>query len=263
MNTIDFHSYQVKVRYSEYPGVRMNGVLAKVTQKLGKLSIESGPSPTNTIPHAEANSGEVTITHAWLWPRLGQWLQKDDVFIIETGTSSFGVWETRFPTGVHAITQVLWGSIGYATGSCQGAALAAREKGLKRTILITGDGSFQLTAQEVSTMLRNGLTPIIFVVCNGGYTVERLINGMNAEYNDVPEWKYKDLPSAFGAKEGSVLTYRVETKEELEGLFKDEEFSSGDTQKMRFVEMAMPWDDAPATLKALASATANTNSKTE
>jgi pyruvate decarboxylase len=260
MNTIDFHSYAVKVRYSEYPGVRMNGVLAKITQKLGKLSIEAGPTPDNKIPHTEASS-EPTITHAWLWPRLGQWLQKDDVIITETGTSNFGIWETRFPEGVNAISQVLWGSIGYATGSCQGAALAAQEKGLKRTILFTGDGSFQLTAQEVSTMIRNKLSPIIFVICNKGYTIERLIHGMNDAYNDVQEWKYKELPEVFGAAPGSVLTYRVETKEELEKLFGDNECSSGETKKMRFVELVMPWDDAPAALKGVAEAAAANNSK--
>jgi pyruvate decarboxylase len=169
LNTIDFHSYGIKVRYSEYPGVRMNGVLKKVTEKLGTLNIEHGPKPDNEIPHDELKSPEPTITQAWFWPRLGQWLQPKDIVITETGTANFGIWETRFPADVVAISQVLWGSIGYATGSCQGAALAAKEKGIKRTILFTGDGSFQLTAQEVSTMLRNKLNPIIFVICNNGY----------------------------------------------------------------------------------------------
>ncbi|OAL46237.1 pyruvate decarboxylase-like protein [Pyrenochaeta sp. DS3sAY3a] len=263
LKTIDFHSYGVKVKYSDYPGVRMNGVLSKVTSKLGKLNIEAGPTPNNRIPEQEAKSSEPAITHAWLWPRLGQWLQKDDVVITETGTSNFGIWETRFPAGVNAISQVLWGSIGYATGSCQGAALAAQELGLKRTILFTGDGSFQLTAQEVSTMLRNNLSPIIFVICNNGYTIERLIHGWDDAYNDVQEWKYKELPGVFGAKDGQVLTYRVETKEELETLFKDEEFSSGETKKLRFVELVMPWDDAPATLKKVAESAAKTNAKVE
>jgi pyruvate decarboxylase len=259
LNSIDFHSYSIKVRYSTYPEVRMNGVLAKVTQKMEKLNIQAGPNPTNKIPQQELDSSSAVITHAWLWPRLGQWLQANDVLITETGTSNFGVWETRFPSGVNAISQVLWGSIGYATGACQGAALAAQEKGLKRTILFTGDGSFQLTAQEVSTMLRNNLAPIIFVICNQGYTIERLIHGMKDTYNDVREWKYKDLPAVFGAKDGTVLTYRVESKEELEKLFKDDEFSSGETKKMRFVELVMPWDDAPAALKSVAAAAAKAN----
>jgi pyruvate decarboxylase len=135
--------------------------------------------------------------------------------------------------------------------------------GIKRTILFTGDGSFQLTAQEVSTMIRNKLNPIIFVICNNGYTIERLIHGWEDAYNDVPEWKYKELPAVFGAEPGSVLTYRVETKKEIEDLFKNEEFSSGETQKMRFVELVMPWDDAPAALKDVAAAAAAKNAKVE
>ncbi|KAF1973433.1 pyruvate decarboxylase-like protein [Bimuria novae-zelandiae CBS 107.79] len=261
LNTIDFHSYGVNVRYSEYPGVRMNGVLKKVTEKLGKLNIESGPTPSNDIPDDEVKSPEPTITQAWFWPRLGQWLQPKDIVITETGTANFGIWETRFPDDVTAISQVLWGSIGYATGSCQGAALAAKEKGIKRTILFTGDGSFQLTAQEVSTILRNKLNPIIFVICNNGYTIERFIHGWEDSYNDVQEWKYKDLPATFGASKDQYLTYRVETKKQVEELFLDKEFSSGDTQKLRFVELVMPWDDAPAALKSTAEAAAKRNAE--
>ncbi|KAH7138141.1 thiamine diphosphate-binding protein [Dendryphion nanum] len=261
LNTIDLHSYATKVRYSEYPGVRMNGVLKKVTERLGKLNIESGPKPTNKIPTEEVESSSPTITQAWFWPRLGQWLQESDVVITETGTANFGIWETRFPAKVTAISQVLWGSIGYATAACQGAALAAKEVGLKRTILFTGDGSFQLTAQEVSTMIRHKLNPIIFVICNNGYTIERFIHGWEDSYNDVQEWKYKDLPAAFGAEEGSVLTYRVNTKQEVEELFSNEEFTSGETTKLRFVELVMPWDDAPNALKSIAESAARRNAQ--
>jgi pyruvate decarboxylase len=148
--TIDFHSNYVRVRYSEYPGVRMNGVLRKVTAKLGKLNIQEGPKPDNVVPPSEVDHKDPTITHAWFWRTMGQWLNEEDVVITETGTANFGIWETRFPKNVTAISQVLWGSIGYATGACQGAALAAKELGIKRTILFTGDGSFQLTAQELS-----------------------------------------------------------------------------------------------------------------
>lgn len=263
LNTIDFHSYGVKVRYSEYPGVRMNGVLKKVTQKMGKLNISAGPKPTNSIPDDEIKSPEPTITQSWFWPRLGQWLQEKDIVITETGTSNFGIWETRFPAGVTAISQVLWGSIGYATGACQGAALAAKENGIKRTILFTGDGSFQLTAQEVSTMIRHNLNPIIFVICNNGYTIERCIHGWEAKYNEIQDWRYKDLPAAFGAKPEQVSTYRVSSKKEVDMLFMDEEFSNPDSNKLRFVELVMEWDDAPKTLMAVAQASARVNRSEE
>lgn len=92
------------------------------------------------------------------------------VYVIFSGTSSFGIFETRFPKDVTAISQVLWGSIGYSVGALQGAALACKENSPdRRVILFVGDGSLQLTVQEISTMIRHGLKPIIFVLNNGGY----------------------------------------------------------------------------------------------
>ena len=167
LSTIDFHSGYMRVRYSEYPGVHMRGVLRKVTARMGKLNIESGPAPNNEIAEKDQgmSQGEV-ITHDWLWPRVGQWLKPNDIVLTETGTANFGIWETKFPKGVTAISQVLWGSIGYSVGACQGAALAAKETGDRRTVLFVGDGSFELTAQELSTMIRNDLKPIMYVRSN-------------------------------------------------------------------------------------------------
>ena len=162
LSTIDFHSDKIQVRYSQYPGVRMRGVLRKMVGLLGDLNVQAGPKASNTIA-AEDSEGPV-VTHNWLWPRIGQWLQPNDVVITETGTANFGIWETRFPKGVTAISQVLWGSIGYSVGACQGAALAAKETGDRRTVLFVGDGSFQLTVQELSTMIRHDLKPIMKVV---------------------------------------------------------------------------------------------------
>jgi TPP-dependent 2-oxoacid decarboxylase len=48
-----------------------------------------------------------------------------------------------------------------------------------------GDGSFQLTAQEVSTMLRHDDKPVIFLINNGGYTIERCWLGKTSRFNDV------------------------------------------------------------------------------
>ena len=261
MKTIDFHSTYIRVRYSEYPGVPMKGVLRKVTDRLPKLDVQGGPKMSdNVIPKEHQDmSKDPTITHAWLWPRVGQWLQKDDILVTETGTANFGIWETRFPPGVRALSQVLWGSIGYSVGACQGAALAAKERGDGRTILFVGDGSFQLTAQEVSTMIRHDLNPIIFVICNDGYTIERYIHGMDASYNDIQPWNYKDLVAAFGAKPGRYKTFQIRTKEEVDSLFRDKTFASA--PYLQFVELYMPKEDAPAALKSTAEASAKTNAR--
>ncbi len=68
-----------------------------------------------------------------------------------------------------------------------------------RTILFEGDGSFQMTAQELSTVIRHKLDLTLFLINNDGYTIERFIHGMEAHYNDVARWRYLDAPYFFGA----------------------------------------------------------------
>lgn len=148
LHTIDFQSTYVRVRYSEYSGVNMKGVLRKVIQKMSSIRVQSVPRFPNTISDRDSTHNR-EITHDWLWMSVGQWLKERDILITETSTANFGVWSTRFPTAVTAISQVLWGSIGYSVGACQGASLAVKEQGNRRTILFVGDGSLQLTAQEL------------------------------------------------------------------------------------------------------------------
>lgn len=250
LNTIDFHSTFVRVRYSEYPDINMKGVLRKVVERMNPLDPAPIPLITNRLPESEQTSTDQTITHKWLWPSVGQWLKEKDIVLTETGTANFGIWETRFPANVTAISQVLWGSIGYSMGACQGAALAAKEQKDRRTILFIGDGSIQLTVQEISTILKNNLNPIVyvlpstqisyhkltissFVICNDGYTIERYIHGWDAGYNDIQPWEFANIPTVFGAKD-NYQGYRIKTRDELNQLFADEEFNVSDKLRVSY-----------------------------
>ena len=57
-------------------------------------------------------------------------------------------------------------------------------------VISVADGPLdsQLTVQELSVMLRWGLKPIIFVLNNNGYTIERYLHGMTRKYNDISNW---------------------------------------------------------------------------
>ncbi|EXF85633.1 thiamine pyrophosphate enzyme [Colletotrichum fioriniae PJ7] len=263
LNTIDFHSTHMRVRYSEYPGITMRGVLRKVTERLdlSQLSVVTSPEVINRVPSPNSDPSQ-TITQAYLWPRVGNYLRENDIVVTETGTANFGIWDTKFPAGVTALSQVFWGSIGWSVGAAQGAALAAKDAGEdRRTILFVGDGSFQLTAQEVTTMLRHGLKTTIFVICNDGYTIERFIHGMEAEYNDIVQWQYKELATVFGGTEQTAKKFVVKTKDELEKLLTDQEFNNPTT--LQFVELYLPKEDAPRALIMTAEASARNNAKVE
>ena len=83
-------------------------------------------------------------------------------------------------------------------------------------------------------MIRHDLNPIIFVICNEGYTIERFIHGMDAVYNDVGTWRYKDLLAAFGAKEGTYKTYQIKTMQEVQMLLNDKDFADSPHLRVRF-----------------------------
>ncbi|KAM3517399.1 hypothetical protein NHJ13051_009021 [Beauveria bassiana] len=259
LNVIDLHSDHCIIHYSTYPGARMKGVLRRLNDAMepSKLSVTQALAFKNEVQ--ENDDGTPTITQAWFWPRVGEFFAKDDIVVTETGTANFGIWSSKFPSGVTALSQVLWGSIGWSVGAAQGACMAAKDMGSKRrTILFVGDGSFQLTAQELSTMIRHGLKPIIFLLNNDGYTIERYIHGMDAEYNDINGWNYTALVDVMGGS-NTAAKHVVKTKSELEKLLTDSTFNSADG--LQFVEVIMPRDDAPSALITTAQASARTNAE--
>lgn len=159
--TINLHSTYTAVRYAEYPGVRMNGVLHALNKKVDASKISTIPITPNDGISTKPSDSQI-ITQDWFWPKVSGFLRERDIVVTETGTANFGILSTKFPPGVTALNQVLWGSIGWSVGACQGAALAAKDaKDDRRTILFVGDGSLQLTVQEISTMIRKGLKPIM------------------------------------------------------------------------------------------------------
>jgi pyruvate decarboxylase len=163
LNTIDLHSDHCVVRYSEYPGVNMRGVLSKLSQTVDTSKLKVLAAPKDLVT-AEDEQGDANgaIKQEWFWPRISSFLREGDVVVSETGTANFGVWDTKFPPKVIALNQTLWGSIGWAVGACQGAALAVKDGAAsRRTILFEGDGSLQLTAQEIGTMIKHGLDIIM------------------------------------------------------------------------------------------------------
>jgi indolepyruvate decarboxylase len=140
------------------------------------------------------------------------------------------------PPNCTFIAQAIWGSIGYSLGSLLGTLIAAPDR---RHLLFIGDGSFQLTAQELSTMLRHDHKPIIFLVNNGGYTVEKTILGKTSRYNEIANWAYAELPRIF-RPDTTAKSFVVKTPGELR------EALSTPHDSMIFIEAIMdPYDTPP------------------
>jgi indolepyruvate decarboxylase len=197
--------------------VIVNVRLADVLSELAKLKLSSAPYKGESQRLAPVNgSPSDKITMAALYPRYAAFLRAGDTAVLETGSSSLGLTPTILPDGVRVEAQVLWGSIGWATPAALGVALADSSR---RTILITGEGSHQLTANDVGTMGRFGANVIVFVLNNSGYLIERALEeNPNWTYNDLAPWNYAELPKALGCADW--FTARVTTLGELDAAMK-------------------------------------------
>lgn len=82
---------------------------------------------------------------------------------------------------------------------------------------------------------------------------------MDAEYNDIAQWDFKDLPRVFGARDGKTKSYQIKTKAQVHKLFADEKFNAAEV--LQLVELYTPKEDAPRALKLTAEASAKTNAE--
>ncbi|WP_049399538.1 alpha-keto acid decarboxylase family protein [Staphylococcus capitis] len=191
------------------------------------------------------------LTQETYFNMIQDFLQLDDILIAEQGTSFFGAYDLAMHKDNTFIGQPLWGSIGYTLPATLGTQIADPQR---RNVLLIGDGSLQLTVQSLSTMIRQNLKPVIFVINNDGYTVERMIHGMKEPYNDIRMWDYKALPAVFGGD--NVEVHDVNTSEELKRAF---EKINSNSDRMHYVEVKMAVEDAPVKLSEIAKAFASQN----
>src|SRR4051812_29615205 len=200
----------VRIGDRVYNPVRMDDVFEMLTKSLRKnFGYRAPRRETRSKPGGKPND---PITAAAMYPRYRDFLKPFDQIVLESGSSTSGIVPLPLPDGAEVHCQPLWGSIGWATGAALGIALADRSR---RTVLFTGEGSHQLTANDVGTMGRNGLKPIIFVLNNDGYMVERALEASpDWVYNDLAPWNYHDLPAALGCRDW--FTAKVATLGELD-----------------------------------------------
>jgi len=190
--TIGYH--RTTVGSTVYRNVEIADVLTQLSGRITKRGQRPAIKPETL--GSITGGGEDPITADALYPRWADFFRRDDVIITDTGSSSLGLTLAQLPKGAEFHNQTLWASIGWATPAAFGAAKGAPDR---RLILITGEGSHQMTAQEISQLGRHGLHPIVFVLNNSGYLSERMLcKDMALAYNDIAAWDYAQLPRAMG-----------------------------------------------------------------
>ena len=243
--TIDVQPFATRIGDREFAPLPMRDAvraLSALVRELGRswarpdlVHEPDGGTPESAEPR-----------RAQFWPAIQRFLRPGDIVLAEQGTAFFGARDIRLPAGVNFIGQPLWGAIGYTLPAALGAQLAAAGR---RTIVLLGDGSMQLTAQEVGTLLREGCDPVIVVLDNGGYPLERAIHGADQAYNGIAEWNWELLPAAMGG--ASVTTATAGTLAEFTAALDKAADPDG---RLVLIEARLPRLDMPEYAASLASA---------
>ena len=236
-SAIHLNSTYVDTADKNYQGVYIAELLQSIVDSSSGIITKKQPArPSKQSAFVPSND---PLTEDAYWKAVQGFLRPGDVIVVEDGASSAGMGRLTLPDDCAYITGAfVWCSIGYATGALLGAILATPGR---RHILLTGEGSLQMTVQELSTVMRHDLKPFIFVINNSGYTVERAVLGKEAKYNDVANWRYSELPNVF-SRDKKAETYVVQTSNELRKVL-DAPHSG-----MVFVESVMDKYDAPIDL---------------
>jgi len=235
-----------------YHGIALSEFLTALAAKLT-------PNPTSLevyrrvkeVPRATPPAGpkEATLSTRRLFHHINESLDGMTTIVAETGDSWFNGMDLCLPDGCKFEIQMQYGSIGWSVGAFLGLAAANPER---RVIGLIGDGSFQMTAQEVSTILRYNYPGIIFLLNNGAYTIEVMIH--DGPYNILQNWNYAALVETFkGAS--SVLTFAVRTERELVSALKKAHAFQG----LTFVEVILDRTDCNKALLGWGTAVADYN----
>ncbi|OIN15721.1 indolepyruvate decarboxylase [Salmonella enterica subsp. enterica serovar Sarajane] len=221
--------------------------MAQAVYTLRELCLECAfaPPPTRSAGQpVRIDKGE--LTQESFWQTLQQYLKPGDIILVDQGTAAFGAAALSLPDGAEVVVQPLWGSIGYSLPAAFGAQTACPDR---RVILVIGDGAAQLTIQEMGSMLRDGQAPVILLLNNDGYTVERAIHGAAQRYNDIASWNWTQIPPALNAAQQAEcwrVTQAIQLAEVLERLARP--------QRLSFIEVMLPKADLPELLRTVTRA---------
>ena len=208
-HVITIRPNSVKIGKKLYSGISIDALLNYILENISPNKRANIDFKRKEIKVDIKNfiNNDNTLNQKDFWPLVSKEIVKEgDIVIAEAGTALFGLVGQNLPPKIDFVSQLLWASIGYTLPSAIGSAIASPNR---RVLLFIGDGSFQLTAQELCLLSRYNLNITVFLINNSGYTIERAIHGAKQSYNNISEWKYLDFAKSLGVdKTISIKTFK-------------------------------------------------------
>lgn len=223
---------ETRVGYFKYQGVTIKDFMQALVMRFKRakptypLASVAPPQPrypnpwaANNDPHQDANPK--TLTYNRFFQHSMKFLQDhkllDDIVMTYGVSSALYVATNAYGLAPNSyISSAAWQCIGFETGAASGAQLGSG----KRAWAVAGDGGFMMVCQSLSTLARNKLNAVVFVMSNAVYAIEQVYVDITSfepgpqhtfdTFDLLPQWDYLALAKAYGAK-----GFRVTTVDEL------------------------------------------------
>ncbi|MEZ6103336.1 MAG: thiamine pyrophosphate-binding protein [Pirellulaceae bacterium] len=235
-------SEELRIHHHHYHGVGLSDFLAELIARAPRPAVR--PIPAGLPPKRETFNlnTDAKITTARLVAMLNDRDGDDMVVIADVGDSLFAATELVVEQRTEFLSPAYYTSMGFAVPAALGVHVAEPNK---RAVVIVGDGAFQMTCNELSTLVRHRFAPIVIVLDNAGYGTERVLHPGEWEYNEIHSWAYSRLTEVYGGGKG----YEVHTEGEL---FAAMEQAWEDTSGLSLIHVHIARDDCSPTLARMA-----------
>ncbi|HXT59733.1 MAG TPA: thiamine pyrophosphate-dependent enzyme [Pirellulales bacterium] len=234
-------SDDLQIRHHHYHDVQLGDFIRALTARRPQ-------PPERKVPHHPSLNGdkfelrpEAPISITRLMQRLNESLDDRTIVISDVGDALFAATELMTRGRTEFIGPAYYTSMGFAVPGTVGAATARPDV---RTVALVGDGAFQMTGNELSTIVRRGCHSIVIVLDNHGYGTERFLHPGEYEYNEIHPWHYYKLPEVLGGGTG----YDVRTEGEFDAALQQ----AWSDKRMSLIQVHLALDDRSPALDRLA-----------
>lgn len=235
-------SEQLRIRHHHYHGVSLQAFLNSLAARVPAAEKREIPEELRPKSLVYERKPEEPMTSQKVAARLEQQINDQTIIVADVGDSLFASTEITTREQTEFIASAYYTSMGFAVPAALGAQIARPKS---RVVVIVGDGAFQMTGMEISTMVRYKFSPIIIVLNNEGYGTERFLHPGDWEFNEIQGWQFHRLLEVFGGGKG----YEVRTEKEFDAALTA---AWADRSGPSLINVHVPRDDSSAALKRLA-----------
>lgn len=225
-----------------YEAIQLKDFLAKllqsnITKRHDFINPIHAPKPFTLSENLKTTP--ITVEH--FFHMLGDTLPFNATVVCDTGDSLLGAIGLRTTGKSNFISDAYYLSMGFAVPASIGVSAA---NPTSRVVTIVGDGAFQMTGIELSTIAKENMNPVVFIINNDGYGTQRHI--LDGKFNHIHPWDYPKLCELLRYGTAHRVTTHEELAKTLDLVFSD--------NSMHLVEVVVPRDDCSRSLRRLGEA---------